>query len=153
MRNNSADSKLHRIVNSLGRDEMKTGEMMKRIILMVLTVLISATVMAQDVMEDGSRVVLPLEAQQCRLPSAPAPIPDVPEKSDLLAAQKSVKVFQADMAIYRSCIDKDSDSRDLSEGNKLAISNAHNYSVEMEERVASMFNDAVKTYKANLAKD
>jgi hypothetical protein len=137
----------------LDKDEMKTGEMMKRNILMVLAVLVSATAVAQDVMEDGSRVVLPLEAQQCRLPSAPPPIPDVPEKSDLLTAQKSVKVFQADMAVYRSCIDKDADSRDLSEGNKLAISNAHNYSVEMEERVASMFNDAVKTYKANLAKD
>ena len=132
---------------------MKTGEMMKRIILMVLVVLVSATAMAQDVMDDGSRVVLPLEAQQCRLPSAPRPIPEVPEKSDLLAAQKAVKVFQAEMETYRSCIDKDAGSRDLSTGNQLAISNAHNYSVDMEERVASMFNDAVKAYKANLAED
>jgi len=132
---------------------MKTGKIMKRNILMVLAVLASATAMAQDVMDDGSRVVLPLEAQQCALPSAPAPIPDVPEKSDLLAAQKGVKLFQTDMEAYRTCIDKDAGSRDLSSGNKLAISNAHNYSVDMEERVATMFNEAVRAYKANLAKD
>ena len=126
---------------------------MKRVIFAGLVILVSVSAGAQEVMDDGSRVVLPVETQQCGLPSAPPPIPEIPEKADLLAAQKGVKSFQAEMEIYRACLDKGPDSRDLSKGNVMAISNAHNYSVDMEERVASMFNDAVRAYKANLPKD
>jgi len=126
--------------------------MMKRVIFASLVLMVSMAAMAQEVMDDGSKVVLPLEAQQCNLPSAPPPIPDVPEKSDLLAAQKHVKQFQAEMEVYRTCVDKDADNREMSSGNRQAISNAHNYSVDMEERVAVMFNEAVRAYKANLAK-
>ena len=57
------------------------------------------------------------------------------------------------METYRDCINNGSDSGELSTGNLQAISNGHNYSVEMEERVAAMFNDAVRAYKANLAKE
>ena len=57
------------------------------------------------------------------------------------------------MVVYRTCLDSDAGNPDLSSGNRQAISNAHNYSVEMEERVAEMFNEAVRAYKANLAKD
>ena len=126
--------------------------MMKRVMFASLVLMVSMAAMAQEVMEDGSKVVLPLEAQLCALPSAPPPIPEVPEKPDLLAAQKNVKQFQADMEVYRTCIDKDAESPDLSSGNLQAISNAHNYSVDMEERVAVMFNEAVRAYKANQAK-
>jgi len=126
--------------------------MMKRVIFASLVLMVSVAAMAQEVMDDGSSVVLPLEAQQCNLPSAPPPIPDVPEKPDLLAAQKNVKKFQVDMEGYRSCVDKDADNPEMSSGNRQAISNAHNYSVDMEERVAAMFNEAVRAYKANLAK-
>ncbi len=126
---------------------------MKRVFLTGLVILVSASALAQQEMDDGSRIVLPLETQQCNLPSAPPPIPETPEKSDLLKAQKGVKRFQAEMEVYRSCLDKDADSPDLSSGNIQAISNAHNYSVDMEERVAAMFNEAVRAYKANLAKD
>lgn len=127
--------------------------MMKRVIFVVLVMLVSATAMAQQLMDDGSRVVLPLETQQCNLPSAPPPIPEVPAKSDLLKAQKGVKQFQAEMEVYRTCLDKDADSPELSSGNRQAIANAHNYSVDMEERVAAMFNEAVRAYKANLPND
>jgi len=127
--------------------------MMKRVILTGLVLTVSMAAMAQDVMDDGSRVILPLAAQQCDLPSAPAPIPEVPEKADLLKAQKEIKIFQAEMEVYRNCVDEDIDSDELSSGNRQAISNAHNYSVDMEERVAGMFNEAVRAYKANLAKD
>jgi len=126
--------------------------MMKRVMFASLVLMVSMAAMAQEVMDDGSKVVLPLEAQQCNLPSAPPPIPDVPEKSDLLAAQKHVKRFQAEMEVYRTCVDKDADNPEMSSGNRQAISNAHNYSVDMEERVAAMFNEAVRAYKANLAK-
>ena len=126
--------------------------MMKKIIFTGLALMVSMTAMAQqDLADDGSRVVLPLEAQACNLPSAPPPIPETPIKEDLLKAQKNVKGFQADMADYRACIDKDVDSEELTWGNQQAILRAHDYSVEMEERVAAMFNEAVRAYKASIA--
>ncbi|MGD9264823.1 MAG: hypothetical protein PVJ71_03480 [Lysobacterales bacterium] len=121
---------------------------MKQMMVTGLALMVSIAAMAQDVMEDGSMVVLPLEAQQCDLADAPPPIPENAEKADLLQAQKNVKQFQADMEVYRACINKDVDSGELSTGNLQAINNAHNYSVEMEERVAAMFNEAVRAYKA-----
>ena len=126
---------------------------MKRIIFTGLMLVAMAPAMAQETMDDGSMVVLPIPAQQCNLPSAPAPIPEVPIKEDLLVAQKGVKKFQGDMEVYRACINHDALSEELSDGNRQAMTNAHNYSVEMEERVAGMFNEAVRAYKANLAKD
>lgn len=113
----------------------------------------SMTVFAQDdiVMDDGSRVVLPLAAQACTLPSAPPPIPEAPVKEDMLKAQKNVKQFQAEMVAYRTCLDADIDSGELTKGNILAITNAHDYSVDMEERVATMFNEALQAYKASIA--
>jgi len=126
---------------------------MKRVIFAGLALMVSMTTLAQEVVDDGSMVVLPIRAQECTLPSAPPPIPEVPEKADLLKAQKLVKAFQTDMQTYRDCVNQYSDSPDATLGNKQAISNAHNYSVEMEERVAAMFNEAVRAYKANLAKD
>ena len=127
--------------------------MMKRVIFAGLALVVSMTALAQDVMDDGSVVILPIEAQECALPSAPPPIPEVPEKADLLKAQKLVKGFQADMQSYRDCVNQYADSPDATLGNKQAVSNAHNYSVDMEERVAAMFNEAVRAYKANLAKN
>ena len=126
--------------------------MMKRVIFAGLALVVSMTALAQDVMDDGSMVILPIEAQECVLPSAPPPIPDVPEKADLLKAQKLVKQFQVEMQSYRDCVNQYADGPDATLGNKQAISNAHNYSVDMEERVAAMFNEAVRAYKANLAK-
>ena len=115
--------------------------------------MVATPAIGQEVMDDGSRVVLPLETQQCDLPTAPPPIPETPMKEDLLKAQKAVKQFQKDMEIYRACISDDSLSDTLSDGNRVAVTNAHNYSVEMEERVATMFNEAVRAYKARYAKD
>lgn len=126
---------------------------MKRVIFAGLVLMVSMSATAQEVMSDGSIVVLPIEAQQCDLASAPAPIPEIPVKADLLEAQNQIKQFQIDMEIYRTCVNEEVDNPDLSSGNRQAISNAHNYSVDMEERVATMFNTAVRAYKASIAKD
>ena len=122
---------------------------MKRVMFAGLVLMVSMAAMAQDVMKDGSKVILPVEAQQCNLPSAPPPISETPEKADLLAAQKNVKQFQTDMEAYRTCVNKDAENDEMTSGNRQAISNAHNYSVDMEERVATLFNEAVRAYKAN----
>lgn len=116
-------------------------------------------VFAQQVVGDGSTVILPIESQSCNLPSAPPAIPDAPEKDDLLKAQKNVKDFQAAMIVYRECInlhknnDELANDPDLTDGNRQAITEAHNYSVDMEERVAAMFNEAVRAYKEGLDKN
>jgi hypothetical protein len=117
--------------------------MKKMIFFAGLALTLSMAATAQEVMDDGSKVVLP---------SAPPPIPDPPTKDDMLTAQKHVKQFQADMEVYRTCINKDAESGNLTKGNLLAIANAHDYSVDMETRVANLFNDALHVYKANVAK-
>jgi hypothetical protein len=121
---------------------------MKRMIFAGLALMVSLTAVAQEVMDDGSRVILPVASQHCDLPSAPAAIPEEASRDDLMLAQKGVKGFQQSMETYRECINHDILSDELSDGNRQAITNAHNYSVEMEERVAGMFNEAVRAYKA-----
>ncbi len=124
---------------------------MKTIFFASLALMVSMAASAQEVMDDGSMVILPVEAQNCVLPSAPPPIPEDADKAQLIEAQKLVKGFQADMQSYRDCVNQYADSPDVTKGNIQAISNAHNYSVDMEERVANMFNEAVRAYKARQA--
>ncbi len=124
---------------------------MKTIFFASLALIVSMAASAQEVMDDGSMVILPVEAQNCVLPSAPPPIPEDADKAQLIEAQKLVKGFQADMQSYRDCVNQYADSPDVTKGNIQAISNAHNYSVDMEERVANMFNEAVRAYKARQA--
>ena len=99
--------------------------------------------------EDGSQIILPLEAQTCDLPTAPARIPEEPSYDDLVAAKQNVTDFQAELMAYRECLEGATDPEALTEGNQIALNQAHNYSVEMEERVAAEFNTAVRAYKAS----
>jgi hypothetical protein len=96
-------------------------------------------------------VVLPLEAQTCDLPSAPPRIPEDADYEALVAAKQHVNDFQAAMVLYRGCLDNAKDLDTLTDGNRLALVEAHNYSVEMEERIAEQFNVAVRNYKARKA--
>lgn len=105
----------------------------------------ATTVGAQD---DGSEVILPLEAQTCNLPSAPSRIPEQPSYEDLVKAKGNINDFQAKLTAYRECLDASMAAGNLTQGNQLALNQAHNYSVEMEERVAEQFNVAVRAYKA-----
>ena len=108
----------------------------------------STPVLAQD---DGSQIILPLEAQTCDLPSAPARISEEADYDELVAAKGRVSDFQAALAVYRECLEKAAPDEELTEGNRIALNQAHNYSVEMEERVAEAFNTAVRAYKAREA--
>ena len=114
-----------------------------------LAVMIAGPVMAQDVEE--SAIVLPLEAQTCNLPVAPARIPEDADLENLKTAKGNVTAFQAEMIEYRKCLDESVQNETATDGNKLAVSNAHNYSVEMEERIAEQFNVAVRAYKVRNA--
>lgn len=111
-----------------------------------MLLLAAQTTLAQT--GDGSAVLLPLEAQTCNLPAAPARIPEDATYDQLLKAKDNVATFQQQLGVYRSCLDKSKESTELTEGNQVALTQAHNYSVEMEERVAEQFNVAVRAYKA-----
>lgn len=119
--------------------------------LISLSVLISGVAMAQT--DDDSEVILPLEAQTCNLPAAPAKIPEDADYAALGKAKGNVVEFQTTMITYRECLDSAKGSPGLTDGNQMALVNAHNYSVEMEERVAEHFNAAVRAYKERKAQE
>ena len=134
---------------------------MKRIIFAVVVLMTSVVAMAQeDTMEDGSRVILPVDLQSCKVPYATPPIPENATKEDLLKAKKLIAGFQEEMLVYRTCLgveteeklDGLSDNAELTQGNVMAILNAYDYSVTKEEQVATAFNTALRAYKASLAK-
>ncbi|MEJ2534907.1 MAG: hypothetical protein P8008_05440 [Gammaproteobacteria bacterium] len=98
--------------------------------------------------EDGSQIILPVEAQTCNLPAAPARIPDEASYDDLLKAKEAITAFQSSLSASRECLDKSKSAPEVTQGNLIALNNAHNYSVEMEQRVAEQVNVAVRAYKA-----
>lgn len=116
----------------------------------VTTLMFTSSVLAAELI-DTEAVVLPLEAQMCNLPVAPARIPEDADYEGLKTAKSNVTAFQEKMVDYRECLDAAMIDSTLTEGNKLALTNAHNYSVEMEERIAEQFNVAVRAYKARQA--
>ena len=101
--------------------------------------------------QEDSVVVLPLEAQTCDLPTAAPRIPEDADYDTLVKAKQMVQDFQAAMVLYRGCLDNTKALDTLTDGNHMALTEAHNYSVEMEERIAEQFNVAVRNYKARNA--
>ena len=122
---------------------------MKRILLVVAALMLN-TGFAQDNPED-LEVVLPADALKCVLPASPDKIPDEANLDELKVAKAQVGEFQGKVADYRACLDKAGEDEDNTPGNTQAIVNAYNYSVEMEERVANRFNEAVREYKERKA--
>lgn len=126
---------------------------MKKIVtLMVAGALFSAAAHAQSEEEDYT-VVLPDAAQQCILPAAPDAIAPDAEYDRLVAAKGEVAEFQTGLGIYRECLQEaeEGSKKSLTPGNKQALVASYNYSVEMEERVAQRFNDAIRSYKERTA--
>jgi len=117
-------------------------------VLAVVVVLNAGLAIAQD---DGSEIILPLEAQTCDLPAAPARIPEEASYDDLVEAKGNITRFQEELLEYRDCLDGSRMGEELTDGNQIALNQAYNYSVEMEERVAEQFNVAVRSYKARQA--
>ena len=123
---------------------------MKRIFVLVAAVFLFSNVQAQDDAADFEQV-LPEEAQKCILPASPDAIPDEPTYDDLVNAKKQIAVFQGEIEVFRACLTAADENPDNTPGNKAAIVSSHNYSVEMEERVAERFNIAVRSYKEHKA--
>lgn len=108
----------------------------------------AGVLLAQEIQDETEyEVVLPDAAQACVLPTAPDEIPDDADRDRLLAAKQDVADFQASVTEYRECL-AEAETDDITPGNKQAIVASYNYSVEMEERVATRFNEALQAYKA-----
>lgn len=115
---------------------------------LVLGAFIFSTAQAQSSDEEDYTVVLPDAAQKCVLPVAPDAIPEDATYDQLVAAKGDVATFQASLETYRNCLKEAEDGGDdLTAGNKQALIASYNYSVDMEERVAQRFNEAVRSYK------
>ncbi|HMB60137.1 MAG TPA: hypothetical protein VKN35_09510 [Xanthomonadales bacterium] len=124
---------------------------MKKIFLhlmvLVFALLLLNTAQAQSDEEDYT-VVLPDAAQVCVLPAAPDAIPEEATYDELVAAKGGVATFQGALEEYRTCLKAAEDGdEELTAGNKQALIASYNYSVDMEERVAQRFNEAVRSYK------
>lgn len=122
---------------------------MKKIFILVAAALLFSNAQAQD--EADLIQVLPDDAQKCILPASPDAIPEEASYEDLIAAKKGVADFQGELGLFRECLKAAEENPDNTEGNKAAIVSSYNYSVEMEERVAERFNEAVRSYKARKA--
>ena len=124
--------------------------MFKRIFTVLLGSLAAGGLLAQEAEEDYT-VVLPEAAQKCVLPTAPDAVPPDADYDALVAAKGQVGDFQNAVLTYRECLSAAEESGNLTAGNKQALVESYNYSVDMEERVAQRFNDAVKAYKERQA--
>ena len=114
----------------------------------LLIVAICSSVSTAWAQEEDYTVVLPDAAQACVLPAAPDSIPPEATYEQLVAAKGQVADFQGGVESYRSCMQAaENDTKDLTPGNKQALVQSYNYSVDMEERVAQRFNDAIRSYK------
>ena len=123
---------------------------MKRLLVLVAIALMINTAYAQ---EDPAEleVVLPDDAQKCVLPASPDKIPEEATLDELKLAKAQVGAFQESIGKFRECLQKAEEDPDNTAGNRQAIVASYNYSVEMEERVANRFNDAVREYKERQA--
>jgi len=120
-----------------------------RILLLATAVALFSNAQAQDDFENEP--ILPAEAQECVLPASPNAIPADATYDQLVAAKKQVADFQGEIESFRACLKAAEDNPDNTPGNLAAIVSSYNYSVEMEERVAERFNEAVRSYKERKA--
>lgn len=123
---------------------------MRHLLILVSALLMLNTAQAQDDPAD-LEVVLPKDAQKCVLPASPNAIPADASYDQLVGAKGQVDEFQGKIVEFRECLSAVESSPELTVGNKQAIVASYNYSVEMEERVAERFNEAVRLYKERQA--
>ncbi len=125
---------------------------MKRIFILVAAGFLFNSVQAQDDAEEY-KVVLPPDAQKCVLPASPDKIADDATYDQLKEAKAQIATFQTQVEAFRECLSAAEDNPGNTEGNKAAIVSSFNYSVDMEERIAERFNEAIRSYKARKASE
>jgi hypothetical protein len=122
-----------------------------RLFFLIAAAIMLQPALAQDEDPADFEIVLPDAAQKCVLPASPDAIPENATLDQLKVAKQDVADFQARAIEFRDCLDAANEDPDITPGNKQAIVQSYNYSVEMEERVAQRFNEAVRDYKQRQA--
>ena len=123
---------------------------MRQIFVLIAAAFLFNTVQAQDDAEEYIEV-LPEDAQKCVLPASPDAIPEEATYDDLKEAKAQIATFQVEVLDFRECLSLAEENPDNTAGNKQAIISSFNYSVDMEERVALRFNEAIRSYKERQA--
>ena len=123
---------------------------MKQLLIVLAGTFLLNTAMAQDDAEDYE-VVLPDEAQKCVLPASPDAIPEEATYDQLKTGKAQIATFQEEVLVFRECLQAAEENPDNTPGNNQAIVDSFNYSVDMEERIAVRFNEAIRSYKERKA--
>ena len=123
---------------------------MRQIFLLIAAAFLFNTVQAQDDAEEYIEV-LPEDAQKCVLPASPNAIPKEATYDDLKEAKAQIATFQVEVEVFRECLRLAEENPDNTAGNKQAIISSFNYSVDMEERIALRFNEAIRSFKERQA--
>ena len=123
---------------------------MRQLFVLLAAAFLFNTVQAQEDAEEYIEV-LPEDAQKCVLPASPDAISEEATYDQLKEAKAQIATFQAGVAVFRECLSAAEANPDNTAGNKQAIVSSFNYSVDMEERVAVRFNEAIRNYKERQA--
>ena len=83
----------------------------------------------------------------CVLPPAPSKIPDGSSASEqeMITAMQTLKEYNADVDTYLKCLEFETTQTRLSAGDQEKL---HNTAVDTLQKVASKFNEQVRTFKS-----
>lgn len=121
---------------------------MKILGFLLFVALLAPLALAGNSNKTPDKVVAPAGTEECEMPQMPPKIPEDAGKPELIEAQGEVRKLQTAMKEYRSCLDAIRDDGELTEENQLALDILHDKSVNLEEKVANRFNDAVQAWKS-----
>ena len=84
---------------------------------------------------------------ECVLPPAPSKIPDgsTASEQEMLTAMQTLKEYNTDVETYTKCLEFEARQNLLSRSDAERM---HNSAVETLQKIASKFNEQVRTYKA-----
>lgn len=105
----------------------------------------------QAAVPETDPVELSEAARQCQPPATPASVPPTADYEELRLAKQSIVQLQQALLSYRNCLDASGLLPDQTNGNLVALNQAHNASVDLEQRVADEFNTALRAYKQRQA--
>ena len=133
---------------------MKFSNVFLSLIFIVSATIFSASAMAEDSASSEVNGKCGAAPQQPNIPNGMKASMD-----DMLAAQKSIKAYQADSQKYRACIDElmaewdnlatdadDDAKKETAQKKDIAVA-FYNRSVSDEEDVANLFNTAIRAFK------
>jgi predicted transglutaminase-like cysteine proteinase len=83
----------------------------------------------------------------CVLPPAPSKIPDGNSASEqeMITAMQTLKEYNADVETYLKCLEFETKQNRLSPGDQEKM---HNAAVDTMQKVATKFNEQVRTFKS-----